>query len=54
MEEFKDLVVSCAIFAYTENVSVNDFKANAKYLLEKMGVTPETYFLDGGLNEQQE
>lgn len=43
--EFKDLVISCATFAYSANVSVEDFKAQARYLLGKMGVSNETYAL---------
>lgn len=46
LDEVKDIIISCAMFAYTDNVSVDDFKANTRYLLQKIGITPETHNLE--------
>ena len=50
IKEFGELCVKVAEFIYTDNMTTEDFKEQAKQLLEQIGVTPETHYLGGGDN----
>lgn len=48
-DEMKDLIISNCEFAYSDGVDTETFKANTKYLLEKMGISPRTYAVGDNL-----
>lgn len=50
IREFSKLAVRVAEFVYMDKISAEDFKKQAKQLLEQIGVTPETHYLGGGDN----
>lgn len=52
IEEFKDLVISTCEFVYGNGVDTETFKANTKYLLNELGINPETYAIRSDVNEE--